>query len=292
MRSIQYITLACSVLPLLISCGSPSAPLAPIVQSQSRVGQAAPVARNNNLLPQLSAADKRKIGNKIWQNESGRKVSGLTAWNVGEEFPSLGIGHFIWYPKGYRGPFTESFPAFVRYAQQRNARGIPAWLLATPNCPWQTRASFLADTNKPQLSSLRNFLANNVELQTDFIMFKSRSALQNMLAITPAGDRERIKSNYAKVASTANGSYALIDYVNFKGEGINPKERYKGQGWGLLQVLDNMKPVGSGPVAAREFAASAKRMLNRRIANSTPSRGESRWRAGWLNRCDTYARTL
>jgi len=252
----------------------------------------APAAQSNTILPLLSAVDKRKIGNKIWQNESGRKVSGLTAWNVGEEFPSLGIGHFIWYPKGYRGPFTESFPAFIRYAQQKGTKGIPAWLLTTPNCPWQTRASFLADMNKPRLASLRTFLANNVGVQTDFIMFKSRSALQNMMAVTPAADRERVKANYAKVASTANGAYALIDYVNFKGEGINPKERYKGKGWGLLQVLQNMRPVGSGQAAAREFSASAKRMLDRRISNSDPSRGESRWRAGWHNRCQTYARPL
>ena len=29
----------------------------------------------------------------------------------------------------------------------------------------------------------------------------------------------------------------MIDYVNFKGDGLKPTERYKGEGWGLLQVL-------------------------------------------------------
>ena len=53
-----------------------------------------------------------------------------------------------------------------------------------------------------------------------------------------------------------------------------------------------MKNVPAGQPAAREFAASAKRALDRRIANSPPARGESRWRAGWHNRCDTYARPL
>ncbi|RYD29224.1 MAG: hypothetical protein EOP87_18635, partial [Verrucomicrobiaceae bacterium] len=46
----------------------------------------------------LSGAQKAAIGRKIWQNESGGTVNGLTAWNGGEGFPSLGIGHFIWYP--------------------------------------------------------------------------------------------------------------------------------------------------------------------------------------------------
>ena len=32
----------------------------------------------------------------------------------------------------------------------------------------------------------------------------------------------------------------LIDYVNFKGEGVLETERYRGRGWGLLQVLEGM----------------------------------------------------
>jgi hypothetical protein len=59
-----------------------------------------------------------------------------------------------------------------------------------------------------------------------------------------------------------------------------------------MQVLGGMQYVPSGPAAATEFAASAKRALNRRIANSPPERGEARWREGWNNRCDTYARPL
>jgi hypothetical protein len=31
----------------------------------------------------------------IWGQMLVNTVEGLTAWNVGEEFPSLGIGHFI-----------------------------------------------------------------------------------------------------------------------------------------------------------------------------------------------------
>ena len=247
---------------------------------------------NKTSFPVLSTADKRKIGNKIWQNESGGKISGLTAWNIGEEFPSMGIGHFIWYPKNFKGPYTESFPSFIRYAQQRQTKGIPAWVLQSPYCPWSTRASFNAAKNGTKLTSLRNFLASNIELQTDFILTKSQAALGKILKSAPVSQREIIRQNYAKVATTSNGAYALIDYVNFKGEGTNPKERYKGQGWGLQQVLANMKPVGNGQAAAREFSASAKHMLNLRIQNSNPSRGESRWREGWFNRCDTYARPL
>ena len=72
------------------------------------------------------------------------------------------------------------------------------------------------------------------------------------------------------VATTSNGVYALIDYVNFKGEGTDPHERYHGQGWVLLWVLMEMRDVPAGQAAAREFARAAKRVLDRRIDNSPP----------------------
>ena len=78
--------------------------------------------------------------------------------------------------------------------------------------------------------------------------------------------------------------------MNFKGDGTLATERYNGQGWGLLQVLAHMRTVPAGAAAAAEFAAAAQRVLSRRIANSPPARGESRWQLGWHNRCATYAR--
>jgi hypothetical protein len=142
------------------------------------------------------------------------------------------------------------------------------------------------------MSGLRTWLAGNVELQTDFIIVRSRAALSKMLAAAPASERARIDANYRKVATTAQGNYALIDYVNFKGEGTAAAEKYQGQGWGLLQVLGGMKDVPAGPAAATEFAASAKRVLARRVTNAPAERGEKRWLEGWSNRCATYGRPL
>ena len=152
--------------------------------------------------------------------------------------------------------------------------------------------AFTKDFNGTRLSSLRTYLAQNVSLQTDYIIATSRSALPKIMASAPTSHRARIQQNYQKVSTTPNGTYALIDYVNFKGDGTNPTERYKNQGWGLMWVLMEMRETSSGQGAAREFAASAKRCLDRRIKNSPPARGETRWKAGWHNRCDTYARPL
>ncbi len=238
----------------------------------------------------LTAAQKEKVGRMIWKNECGGTVRGLTTWNAGEEFPSLGIGHFIWYPAGFNGRWEESWPRFVAYAGSRGET-VPA-IGRGADAPWSSKAAFQAQFDSAAMNELRQWLAGRVTLQTDFIIARSQAALPKILGAAPAADRARIRANYQKVASTANGTYALIDYVNFKGDGTKASERYQGQGWGLLQVLQGMKDVPSGQPAAREFANSAKRALDRRIANSPPARGESRWRAGWHNRCETYARPL
>jgi hypothetical protein len=235
----------------------------------------------------LSQEQKARIGQRIWANECGGSISGLTSWNHGEEFPSLGIGHFIWYPKNFQGRFEESFPSLIAFAQERGAS--PPAVALQRHCPWNSKADFEADLNGTELKALRTWLANSVGLQTDFIIRRSRKALAKMLEVAPAEQAERIERNYGKVATTTNGVYALIDYVNFKGEGTNPSERYNGKGWGLMWVLMEMKDVPTGQPAAAEFAAAAKRVLDRRIANSPPERGEERWRQGWHNRCDGYA---
>ncbi|MFA5504536.1 MAG: hypothetical protein WC423_03860 [Vulcanimicrobiota bacterium] len=245
------------------------------------------VAEAGQGLPELTQEMKVRIGKKIWQSECGGRIDGLTSWNAGEEFPSLGIGHFIWYPKNFDGPFEESFHKLIEFARARGAD--PPAVALHRHCPWNSKAAFEADLQGPELKALRTWLAHTVTLQTDFIMQRSRAALAKMQETAETEERARLEANYNKVASTTNGVYALIDYVNFKGEGINPKERYGGEGWGLMQVLLEMRDVPAGQPAAREFAAAAKRTLDRRIANSPPDRGESRWRAGWHNRCNGYA---
>ena len=238
----------------------------------------------------LTNVQRTKIARKIWKNESSETIEGLTAWNEGEGFPSLGIGHFIWYPKGIQGPFTESFPQFVAFAKQQGK--YPPAIARNADAPWPSREVFKSQFNSLEMIDLRNWLANNLTLQADFIIAKSQASLGKILNAASSADRARIQANYQKVSATPNGQYALIDYVNFKGEGINPKERYNGQGWGLMQVLLNMQSVPGGQPAAAEFAKSAKRTLGQRIDNSPKDRGEKRWKSGWFNRCETYARPL
>src|SRR5207302_9486803 len=61
----------------------------------------------------LSEKEAAEIGRKVWRNECAGTVEGLTSWNAGQNFASLGIGHVIWDPKGVEGPFEESFPKLL-----------------------------------------------------------------------------------------------------------------------------------------------------------------------------------
>ena len=237
----------------------------------------------------LSHAEALRIGKKIWQNECNGTVSGLTSWNEGENFASLGIGHFIWYPKGQRGPFEESFPKLISFISNRGAK-LPKLLLGAGElpCPWNSRAEFLRNQQTSEMKELRQFLADTVDLQAEFLVKRLGNALPKMLDEAAPAERQNVQQQFERVASTPQGCYALVDYVNFKGEGVLHTERYRGEGWGLLQVLEGMRADGTRPV--NEFSRSAAAVLKRRVQNSPPERNEARWLSGWLNRVHSYNR--
>ena len=264
------------------------------IRASSRLGRRAiaiiflaALAQQSYAAIQLSPAETRRIGHRIWRNECGGTVAGLTSWNSGENFASLGIGHFIWYPKGARGPFEESFPKFVEFASGRGTK-LPAVLSANKECPWNSRAEFNQAAQSAPMNELRAFLSQTIDLQAEFLVRRLREALPKMLADVGSANRGLVQQRFDAVASTASGCYALVDYVNFKGEGVLATERYAGQGWGLLQVLEGMTQESSGPAAVKSFAASARTVLKTRVHNSPPARNEARWLPGWLKRVDTY----
>jgi hypothetical protein len=236
----------------------------------------------------LSHTDALKIGKRIWQNECNGTIAGLTSWNEGENFASLGIGHFIWYPKGQRGPFEESFPQLINFISRRGAK-LPKVVLGRGEapCPWNSRTEFRRALHTAEMNQLRQFLSDTVDLQAEFLIARLQSALPKMLAEAAPPDREKVKEQFERLASTPRGCYALVDYVNFKGEGVLHTERYRAQGWGLLQVLEGMHGA-SDDGAVDEFARSAKAVLTRRVENAPTERNESRWLSGWIRRVNSY----
>jgi hypothetical protein len=238
----------------------------------------------------ISHVDAVKIGKRVWQNECNGTISGLTSWNQGEDFASLGIGHFIWYPKGRRGPFEESFPKLVSFVSSRGVK-LPTLLLGAATgqpCPWNSRAEFIRAQNTPEMNQLRRFLADTIDLQAEFLVARLEAALPKMLAEAAPADRTNVQQQFERLTKRRQGCYALVDYVNFKGEGILHTERYQGEGWGLLQVLEAMQG-NSEATAAAEFARAARTVLTRRVQNAPPERHESQWLTGWLRRVNSYS---
>lgn len=241
---------------------------------------------------QISQPELARVGEQIFKNETGGKRDNLAVWNVGENFPSLGIGHFIWFKQGERAHFEETFPSLVIFLQQ-NGKQLPKILQKNKTAPWKTREDFNAAKARGELDELMQFLANTKDLQALFIYQRLQGALQKMKAVSEYPDFVEMK--FYEVAGAQNGLYALIDYVNFKGEGINTSERYKGQGWGLMQVLENMDLTASGNNKAEmdasilaSFRNASTQVLTDRVNNADPSKGESRWLPGWKNRIKTY----
>jgi len=237
-----------------------------------------------------AAAPLERVAQLIYGNECASRTACLTSWNRGEEFASLGIGHFIWYPSGRTDadkPFRESFPALLGYLAARG-EPLPGWLMHADGCPWPNRKAFLAAQASPRMLTLRALLIRSMPLQAAFMRQRQDQALSAMLQAAAPGLREHIARQYRSVAASPMGAYVLTDYVNFKGEGTTLSERYHGQGWGLMQVLSVMPEVQAGPDAIRAFARAADKMLSRRVLNAPSARHEERWLPGWRKRLASY----
>ncbi|HXH72612.1 MAG TPA: hypothetical protein VNI58_07360 [Mariprofundaceae bacterium] len=239
--------------------------------------------------PQIPAQSNR-TAELIFSNECGEQLSCLTSWNHGEEFASLGIGHFIWYPVGTTSEnkhFLESFPQLLDYLTTRGVT-LPAWLAKAHGCPWPDRQAFIAAQNEATMNELRQLLQQTMPLQAAFMQERAAAAFPKVLAASPDFAREHLLQQYERVRLSPMGNYVLTDYVNFKGEGTAPVERYQGRGWGLLQVLAEMQGESIGVEAIQEFARAADVVLTRRVQLSPAERDEKRWLAGWRKRLATY----
>ncbi|WP_029909158.1 hypothetical protein [Hydrogenovibrio marinus] len=238
----------------------------------------------------LSSADLHWIAERISFNETADKVENLTFWNPKESFPSFGIGHFIWLPKGVDVPFEETFPKMVRFVSQKNPP--PDWLveLNPMQPPWSNREAFIREQNSSKMQMLRHWLLQTKDEQAAFILQRFQQTLNESIANLSLTDQWKVKETIELMSAHKVSAYALLDYFNFKGLGNNSKERYKGQGWGLLDVLLAMPSV-TKQTRLEAFVTTAKTLLKDR-ANNAPTEKqraiEQKWLTGWNHRLDAY----
>jgi hypothetical protein len=239
--------------------------------------------------PALDDTTAQALGQRIWHNEGQGKEEYLMWWNAGEAFASLGIGHFIWYPAGRDGPYRESFPDLIRYLESRGV-AAPNWLstIMKEGCPWPNREAFFAARATTRFEDLQAFLRASVAEQARFIADRFARAEARVVLSFSIATRPPIKRRLDALQRSSNGMYALVDYVNFKGDGLHLSERYAGQGWGLAHVLERMESYQALPTPLQRFTAAARSVLADRVNNSPVERNEARWLPGWNARLNTY----
>lgn len=235
----------------------------------------------------VTIEDAKKIGLQIWQNEASQRKDLLVFWNPNEEFLSLGIGHNIWFPKGHAVLYAQQFPLLCNFLQNHGVQ-LPEWLEIAKDigAPWTSRDEFLQDTER--IEELRNLLISTIDLQVYFMIERLDQQLPTIIEAADIEQREKIIRNIELMKSSLYGIYALTDYLNFKGGGLNPKEKSNGDGWGLLQVLLDMPDNLTKDNVTKAFTVSAANILLRLIKNSAPDYRRIRFLHGWMRRLSTY----
>jgi len=230
----------------------------------------------------ISESEARTIGNEIAKNEGLSNRVNLISWRNVDNNASLGVAHFIWYPESEKtSPI--SFNDLLSYLSQSNQ--LPNWLVNVKYPPWTSKDDYLSSKHDVFKSQLSYFLQDNVAEQTQFLILKLEAALPNMLKeIKSPFAKMHLYENFYHVSMQKNGIYALLDYFVFQGDGTLASDRYNNQGWGLLQVLDNMK--GNSDNLLQEFITSADLLLTRRIANAPNE--ETKLLLQWQRRLNTY----
>lgn len=236
----------------------------------------------------MNADSAKKIGMQIWNNEASGRRDLLVFWNQYESFPSLGIGHCIWYPEGQTGKFTEQFPQLCFYLKENNIQ-LPDWLeqAILTGAPWPSRNDFLRDIE--HIEELTQLLELTIDLQILFMVERLEQRLPLIIEAVPDEKKEQIIYNIELLKSSDLGLYALIDYLNSKGDGLNPLEESRGDRWGLLQVLLDMPDNLNQDNITKAFTVSAAKILLRLIQNSAPDYRRVKFLNGWMKRVSTYA---
>ena len=239
----------------------------------------------------VSEQDAKKLGMVIWNNEADKRIDLLAYWGTYSSFPEVGIGHYIWYPQGQAGPYTAQFPPLCAYLLSQGVQ-FPQWLLdahLAGGAPWQTREEFMQDAERT--NELREFLASTVDLQTKFMIKRLEDEWINILAAAPSDRQDQLQYYFELMRSSLLGTYALVDYLNFKGNGLNPREERNGHRFGLLQVMLDMPDGLTEENITKAFAICAARRLVNYIGQFAPEYKPVKFLAGWVKRVSTYART-
>lgn len=275
----------------------------PITSDQPTVQDPGDIAGPFN----LSKDELLSLGYRMWNNYAGGTVDGLTKWDGSDadhEFMYLGIAQNIWLPEGSNSIFQADWSTVAEELKKRGCK-IKPWMLK--DCPWKTQEEFDADFNGKKMTWLRTHLSKEkfVRAQAFCIAERLQRAMDPnssdfLLMGLTADQSALVQKNFNLAVNSKDplGVYTLIDYVNFKGEGrLSGTEEFNGQGWGLLQVLLNMKAPADGASDMDimvAFVQSAKFTLCQRVINhktQDPTNNDVQYLDMWVAHLNDYLLT-
>ncbi|MBY0386084.1 hypothetical protein K2X05_13075 [bacterium] len=267
-----------------------------------------------------------KLGEVLYKNEANCKTENLTHWGASEDFPSLGLPHAIWYGVTDKKKYEEQFPELIRFIRKNignNEKTKISWpLILQKNplgpAPWKNKEEFSriqkisieVENTKDSLQltrikneysssykqafelfEIRHFLSNPIvlRLQAQFVVEKTFLALHRILNSVHKESPVEAQIFYSQIQillSSKEGILSLVDYLNFKGEGLKNTERtpLEGYFWGLKAVLEIMQQMKKVENPNQRFAQSALCSLQRLAyysgAINSPEQSQ---RYTWLN---------
>lgn len=222
----------------------------------------------------------------IYMNETGGKPDALIIKNDKENVCSLGIGHFIWYPTGVKQQYKETFPGLLKELQKTDGAFKGAVdVEIPPTCPWKSTSELNAakstDVYKRLVAGLTSPAGKRV--QVNYMIERAREAI----AETAKEDPDSVKK-MLDLLETEQGTYAVIDYVNFKGNSAET-EAYGDFHWGFKTAIyvmskdETLKPE-------KRFQIAVETLLEMRVEEAKKlGKDESSFLTGWLKRVNTYS---
>ena len=231
----------------------------------------------------------QRIGKQIWHNEASCREDYLVFWSDKESFPSFGIGHSIWLPEGHEIKYTQGFHPLCQHLKESGIV-LPSWIedALKKGAPWKDRTDFYND--QARLQELRKLLSSTVAHQAQFMVNRLKHTLPEIIKAAPKNKRKKVKRIINLMLASGVGTYVLVDYLNFKGDGLNPLEKSNGKPWGLLSVLQDMPDNLTQENVTKAFTIAATKKLLMLIEHSSPHYKRLNFFGGWITRLNTYTK--
>jgi hypothetical protein len=222
----------------------------------------------------------------IYMNETGGNPDALIIKNDKEAVCSLGIGHFIWYPAGVERQYKETFPGLLRKLQKTDGvfKGAPDVVIPS-TCPWSTSTDLEAAKGSEVYKRIMMGLTSPVgkRVQIEYMTERARDAIAETIGEDPLA-----KKKVLDLLATEQGTYAVIDYINFKGNSA-VVETYGDFQWGFKTAIHVMSENETLKPEVR-FQIAVETLLEMRVEEAKKlGKDEASFLPGWLKRVNTYS---